>query len=267
MSAISLRLRMIDRTEISMRSREAMEPLTFACERAAPMTKRLTAKLLGLLALAVLALPLRAEEAPALDAETWRKSQALRSNQAMDAYPVRLQMRDVTYLVPRNYLEYLPPFGPVFRVTWPGLKPLTAETAKCFGSILQSRQAGCTSIRFSLSGSGLSTEQMFENYMKLFPDVHPRQSPLGYDIYDTGPENARNEVHKINRRNASATILYCHVFDNHGKKDATCGDDFSLKDNNTLHFFVSLDQIGFVPEIEDGMRELMENFREAGEQK
>lgn len=188
-----------------------------------------------------------------------------------DTTPVTVKVVSVTYRIPRNYLTLLEPAIPTLKLTWPGLKPLTEDTRKCFGSILQSEQAGCTSFNFLLLGSrgpgpggrALTNAEMFENFRKYTPTATARPGPFGYDIYDTGPDDARTEHY----RRANGDIFFrCMVSkDTDRQRGGVCDDSFRLDDMNHLQFFFRLPHIEHVPEIETSMRQIMARFVTGGD--
>ncbi len=197
--------------------------------------------------------------------EIKRKSAVFERRPSFDTTPVTVRVVDITYRIPRNYLVHLDPAIPTLKLTWPGLKPLTEETQKCFGSILQSQAAGCTSLEFHILGSrgpgpggrALTNAEMFENFKKYNPDTRRRDGPFGTDIYDTGPEEARIQQY---RKLDGDLFFNCMIFDNYGKRDAVCADMFRLDDLNHIQFRFRPPQIEHVPEIESGIRRLMTSF-------
>ena len=197
--------------------------------------------------------------------EIKRKSAVFEPQPSVDTTPVPVKVVDVTYQIPRNYLTHLDPAIPTLKLTWPGLKPLTEETRKCFGSILQSEAAGCTSFEFHLLGSrgpapggrAYTNAEMFENFMKGFENIVPRPGPFGTEIYDIGPEDARTEIY---RRSEGDIYFKCMPFDNRGKRSAICNDMFRLDDLNHIQFYFRPPQIEHIPEIEASIRRLMAGF-------
>lgn len=197
--------------------------------------------------------------------EISKKSQIFQPRPSLDTTPVTIKVVSVTYRIPRNYLIYMDEI-PALKVTWPGLKPLTEETRKCFGSILQSEQAGCTSFEFHLLGSrgpgaggrALTNAEKFENFLRHSPNVNPRPGPFGYDIYDTGPEEARTETY---RRTTGDIFFHCSFSGAEGRKrGGVCDDTFRLDDMNHMRFFFRLPQTEHIPEIEERMRQLLAGF-------
>ena len=177
--------------------------------------------------------------------EIKKQSSIFERRPSFDTTPVKVTVVDVTYQIPRNYLVYLDPAIPTLKLTWPGLKPLTPETQKCFGSILQSEAAGCTSLEFHILGSrgpgpggrALTNAERFHNFMKGFEHVRPRSGPVGTEIYDVGPENARIEIY---RKDEGDVYFDCMISDYRGKRGAVCNDLFVLDDKNGVQFFFVL---------------------------
>jgi hypothetical protein len=187
--------------------------------------------------------------------EIKRKSAIFEPQPSLDASPVTVKVVDVTYRIPRNYLISTGEI-PTLKLTWPGLKPLTEETRKCFGSILQSEQVGCTSITFHLLGSrgpapggrAFTNTEMFENFMRGF-DLKRKEGPFGYDLYELGPQDARIETY---RKTDGDIYFHC--------SSLVCSDMFRLYDMNHIQFHFRRQQIGHIAEIEAAMRQLMEQF-------
>jgi hypothetical protein len=102
--------------------------------------------------------------------------------------------------------------------------------------------------------------------MRLVPSeqkLSPRRSAYGYDVYDLGPENARQEIY----RNEDEDIFFiCKIFDNNGQRSAVCDDAVSLADGNSVWFFFRLNEISELRQFEAGIRQLMSQFQ-AGENK
>jgi hypothetical protein len=198
--------------------------------------------------------------------EIWRKSQVFEPRPSLDITPVTVRVVSVVYRIPRNYLTHLEPAIPTLKLTWPGLKPLTEETRKCFGSILQSEQAGCTSIDFRLMGSGgndprwraLTSRRRFENSIRGLEHLAPRHSPFGYVIYEMGPAEARTEFYW---RDEGQIYFRCSVSEEEERRlRGVCNDLFRLDDGNHIQFFFRRSLIEQIPEIEAGMRRLMASF-------
>jgi hypothetical protein len=152
-------------------------------------------------------------------------------------------------------------------VTIPGYKippflPQTEDIQDCFNSILKGEQAGCRSIEFSIQHPYTVTHrELLARSADGFRNKEPRKGPFGYDVYDIGPENARREVYTKEQDGASFLFDCMISYSDEGRRFGTCDDRFPLKDGNSVHFFFGLGQIGYIPEIESGIRDLMEKFR------
>jgi hypothetical protein len=202
--------------------------------------------------------------------EIKEKSAIFTPRPSFETSPVTVSVVDVVYQIPRNYLTHLEPAIPTLKVTWPGLKPLTEETQKCFGSILQGEEAGCTSIELRILGSrgpgprgrALTNGEMFQNFIKLNPSVRPRRGPLDFEIYDVGPEEARIETY---RRVDGDIYFHCLISgEADRKRGGVCNDGFRLDDLKHIQFFFPLPLIADVPEIEAGIRRLVASFVSRG---
>jgi hypothetical protein len=192
-------------------------------------------------------------------ADIWRKSQSLRPQPSMDTTPVSVKVGDISYKIPRNYIWNLHFDFPVLKVTYPGFRPLTAETRECFDS--KPRAApGCTALELNLR-LWLPNKPRFENLMKLVPSeqkASARRNVDGYAIYDLGPKNARQEIYRGEDDDVAFT---CKIFDNNGNRDGVCDDTVSLADGNAVWFFFRPSQTGDVRKIESGVRQLMSQFQ------
>jgi hypothetical protein len=119
--------------------------------------------------------------------EIWQKSQSLRSQPSTDTTPVLVENGTVTYRIPRNYIiRYI---GlPTLKVTYPGFKPLSEETRRCFDPKIPESQSGCTTIELRLSGGRGpdgrpdSNARMFSNFLKNTPNARPKDGPSGYKL-------------------------------------------------------------------------------------
>jgi hypothetical protein len=200
----------------------------------------------------------RADSVSDSAADIWRKSQSLRPQPSMDTKPVSVKVGDISYKIPRNYIWNLHFTFPVLKVTYPGFQPLTEETRGCFDP--KRAGPGCTTLELNLRLS-LPNNRRFDNLMKLVPSEQresSRRNVDGYEVYDLGPENARQEIY---RGDGDEIGFICKIFDNNGSRDGVCDDAVSLADGNAVWFFFCPHQIGEVRKIESGVRQLMSQFK------
>jgi len=202
--------------------------------------------------------------------QIWEQSQALRPRPSTDTTPVRVHVGSVDYQIPRNYLIS---FGSPeeLQVTYPGFKPLTEETGKCFTPNPHPEEAECSTVKFLLHTSrGLTRKEQFENARKLFRNQNPQVGPYGFDMYEIGPEEAHIEAYRkdlpdhivfVECMISYPVFVECMISYPRGKRDGFCDDWFQLDDKNTIHFFSPLRQLGNIEEIEDGIRRLMASFK------
>ena len=211
--------------------------------------------------------PASAEQFTPYD-EIRKKSQVFNSTPSFDTTPITVKVVDVVYSIPRNYLVLVEPAIPTLRVTFPGFKPLTEETRDCFDPKWQVNNPGkCISIQFLLLGSRgpgpkgheLTNSEKFANFKKHNAPARLRKGPFGYDIYETGPQEARGETY---RKEAGDIYFHCTFFgeQHRTKKVGSCNNMFRLDDMNHAQFFFRLAFIEHIPEIENGIRRLMAGF-------
>jgi hypothetical protein len=202
-------------------------------------------------------------------AEVWKKSQDLKDQQSFDTTPLEFNAFGVHYKVPRNYLS-IPPGNaslPItFRVTFPRFEPLTEKTKQCLTQPRADWPAGCIPVEFWLEGPPVGTDdQHFNSARKLFHSQVPKQGPAGFEMYETGPENARIET---DRKNTSThtLVIDCIIFSGYqGKRDAVCDSVSPLRNGNTLFLRLSLDQIPYAENIDEGIRTLIDSFTVKGD--
>jgi hypothetical protein len=197
--------------------------------------------------------------------DIWEKSQGLRPKWSLDSSPVLIDVFGVKYDIPRNFLVYLPgPLTfPTLKITIPGFSPLTEETRACF----EHRQANCEPLEITIGNGYVPGRVAFQRTSELFRNKELNKYPYGYDEYDIGPDNARGENYT---KENGADFIYFTCFVDETTQDwmdkSTCDDHFFYK-KTPLHFFIRRERIGLVPEIEAGVRHLMESFEVKGGEK
>jgi hypothetical protein len=197
--------------------------------------------------------------------DIWEKSQGLRPKPSSDTSPVLIDKLGAKYNIPRNFLVYLP--GALtyatLKITIPGFNPLTDETRACF----EHRQADCEPLEIAIGSGYVPGRIAFERMSDLFRNKEPNKYPYGYDEYDVGDDNGRTEHYT---KEIGANFIYFSCFVDKRTQDwsdkSTCTDHFFYK-KTPLRFFIRRERIGLIPEIEAGVRHLMESFEVKGGEK
>jgi hypothetical protein len=184
---------------------------------------------------------------------------------SVETYPLTVKMGSVVYHIPRNYFVYPNTDRGVFlRVTFPDFLPFTEGTRECLEVEYNSKQPGCTQIMVNLTRGGLSNLQIFKNVQKLFRNPLPRTGPFNYEVFDVGPDSARIEYY---RREDGTGMIFFHCFISiiREKRTGFCDDFVALEKSNSVRLRFDLSEIEHVPEVEAGIRKLMNGFRANGE--
>ncbi len=163
--------------------------------------------------------------------------------------------------MPGNHLRSI-----TFKVTFPGFGPLTEKTTQCLMQPRAYWPKGCMPVEFWLGGANGTDEEHFANARKLFHSQMPKQGPDGFEMYETGPDNARIETYR--KKTSTHTLLFnCLIFAGYqGNRDAVCGNyDSPLPNSNDLSYRLSLDEMPYAEKIDDGIRVLLESFTVKGD--
>jgi hypothetical protein len=195
--------------------------------------------------------------------------QTAKEKPSTDSTPVSFTIGDVPYQVPRNYLIQMERWsgGPQalvgFKVALPGFDPLTVANNSCMTVALLYRPPGCTPIEFRVIGGGgsaASDEAAFDNMRSLFLSPTPSKGPYGYDVYETGPADARIETY-VRRVSDHLLIFQCFLHKNDKTDErAVCGSHSRLADDNELEYYLYLDQLPYAEQVDRGIRNLISSF-------
>ncbi len=186
--------------------------------------------------------------------------------------PINFDIQGVHYRVPRNYVIYMDNWsgGPqtlvMFRVTFPGLAPLTAETQQCLEGPISLTGRQCARQDFFLTrGYPVSDEEGFRNFRSVFISQIPQQGPGGFEFYDTGPVTARIVTFR-KRVDGYWLIFNCnHVPGIDGAvsmtyEKAVCTRHSRLPNGNELGYHFYEGQVLVVEGWEEGLRTLIHSF-------
>jgi hypothetical protein len=179
------------------------------------------------------------------------------------------EARQIQYRVPRNYLVWMDDWngGPQtlvrLKVTFPGFEPLKLNTEHCMSLSPAFRPTTCTPIEFILRNGGAyepPDDVRFNNARDLFHSQQPRPGPYGFELYETGPPEARINTF---RKDASGHILaiHCFVHSKDGASMSVCHTESRLDSGNVLAYFLYSDQLGDAEQIDAGIRKLINDFQ------
>jgi len=179
------------------------------------------------------------------------------------------EKRQIIYRVPRNYVVWMEDWNGGaqtlirLKVTYPGVEPLTPETAQCLALSAALRPAPCTPVGFSLRGGGAyepPDDVRFNNARGLFHSQQPLPGPYGFELYETGPPEARINTY---RKSTPLHLLVINCFlPNAGPNHlAVCHSDSRLGSGNVLSYFLYSDQLKDAEEIDRGIRQLISRFQ------
>ncbi len=186
---------------------------------------------------------------------------------------VTFSIDKVIYKVPRNYIINMDDWsgGPqqlvVFRVTYPGFRPLDPSTRRCLEASVSFSGRECAPMDFIISrGYSVSDEKSFENRRDLFRSQVPKQlRSTGFEEYETGSDDAR--IVTFRKREGDHWLLFdCDHGVSFGTSNngpferAPCHLASRLPNGNELiyHFFEG--QLAVIADKDIGIRRLIHQF-------
>lgn len=176
----------------------------------------------------------------------------------MDTTPVDITIGTMHYRIPRNFVAST---GiAVLQAVFPGAKPMTPETATCFGKTKASRPPGCDVIEFALESSPMYvTDETFFRFRNDFHNQKPKKGPYGFDLYEIGPENSRIEAYRKVTPDG-AVVANCMISDNNGQRDAVCLTATHTRSGIYAVYRFNLDELSELEDIHNGLRDLIDSF-------
>jgi hypothetical protein len=185
------------------------------------------------------------------------------------------EVHEIQYRVPRNYIVWMDNWagGPQtlvrFKVTFPGFEPLTQTTLPCITLAPADHPQDCAPLEFSIRRGGGSSDppddQQFNNMRSAFHSQTPRSGPNGFEIFETGPADAR--INTYRKKTAEHTLIITCFMRPPGDSHApTCNNESRLATGNVLQYHIYGDQLKDASEIDTGLRRLAERgFHTKGE--
>jgi hypothetical protein len=179
------------------------------------------------------------------------------------------EKRLIRYRIPRNYLTWMDDWNGGaqtlvrLKVTFPGFEPLTRETEQCLSRSPAYRPAPCVPLEIILRGGDAHEppdEVRFNNARDLFHSQIPLRAPYGFELYETGPSEARINTY---RKKTPLHTLVIQCFLQSAKPDdlAVCGSQSRLESGNVLSYELYSDQLKDAAEIDSGIRRLIRGFQ------
>jgi len=176
--------------------------------------------------------------------------------------------RPVVYEVPRNFLVWMDNWtgGPQtlvkLKVAFPDFAPLTESSRTCLLSPPARRPSGCRPIEFMLRRGGADDppdELRFQNKRDLFLSQEPQRPEGGFDLFLTGPENARINTYRT-MAFGHLLIIDCMMDPEGTRASSVCGVQSRLESGNVLEYHIFADQLGDAEKIDKGIRQLIGRF-------
>jgi len=211
--------------------------------------------------------------------ETYKQLQAYNDRPSMDTTPIYFDMGTFKYKIPRNYIVNMSDWSMrsdsnlvTIRVTFPGFMPSTDKTKDCLAKTPPLYTPECEPITFWIQTRrldptvhNLSDDDHFNNARKLFHSQIPKQGPNGFEMYETGPDDARIETYR--KKTANHTLLIdCFIDHPNGKRSGICTNYGSLlPQGGWLDYRLYLGQIKDAEAIDNGIRKLINSFIVTGE--
>jgi hypothetical protein len=167
----------------------------------------------------------------------------------------------VRYRIPRNYLIAVNgSLLVVFKITYPGFKPLTKGTEACLSQAPADRPVGCTPVQFFLRAGGaydVPDEIAFQNARNFSRGPTPKMGPAGFELYEAGPEEARINTYRIDTK---MHTLMIQCFRNNDEPVGVCNTSSRLPTGNVLEYHLNEDQLKDAVAIDTGIRQLIAKF-------
>ncbi len=174
----------------------------------------------------------------------------------------------VRYRVPRNYLVWMDAWNGgaqtlvKLKVTFPGFQPLARETAPCLSLSPAFRPTTCTPLEFVLRNGGAyepPDDVRFNNARALFHSQNPLPAFDGFELYETGPPEARiNTYRKVTPQH---TLVITCLLQSSDQRMAVCRSVSRLESGVVLSYLLYSDQLQDVERIDTGIRQLIRSFQ------
>lgn len=196
-----------------------------------------------------------------------RQAQAWNDQLSTDTTPIAFSIGAIHYTVPRNYIVGMDNWsgGPQtlvrFKVAFPGFEPFTERNRACMTAAPLYGSPGCTGVEFFVRrGDGdVSDDERFSNARKHFHSQIPLRGPGGFELYETGPANARMNTYRM-KVNGHTWMIHCFLVPSLELQRAVCTSDSLLPNGDVLNFHLYGNQLELAEHIDAGFRHLIVSF-------
>jgi hypothetical protein len=185
---------------------------------------------------------------------------------SMDTTPIEFSVGNVRYRAPRNYIVNMenykggPQMSVSFELTVPGFEPFSDKTKDCMTKPLAYLPPGCFPVKFHIiSDVPVSDDEAFHNASKLFHSQAPKNAPYGFELYETGPDNARIETYR-KQANGHTLMIYCLVGNPQVTRDPVCNNTSRLKNQNGLEYDIYKSRLQYAEQIDGELRKFLDSF-------
>ena len=214
---------------------------------------------------------LSAQPAPDSFAAIRKQAQSWNDQPSPDTAPIDFTIGEVHYTVPRNYIVWMDNWngGPQtlvrFKVTFPGLEPLTAKNNTCMTAAPLIGSPECTPVEFWVrrSGGDVSDDEGFANVRSLFHSQTPLSGPDGFELYETGPADARINTYR-KKVSGHTLVIACFLGQPRELRKAVCENHSLLPNGDVLAYRLYGSQLELAGQIDAGFRRLTHSFTSSG---
>lgn len=232
------------------------------------VSRRIANGLIGVLAFAAIAV------CPAPASASGMSS--ILEHPSLETTLMTFEIAGVHYRIPRNYIVSMDNWagghqdGMVgLKIAFPSFQGITKDNQKCFAAPAGYMQNGCMPIRVLIAGGhGNSTAEGFRYDKHNFISQNPKKGPYGFELYEMGPEDARQEFYR--KAVSGHTIQFdCILYrpSNHPNKRGGCRTNARLNADASIWYSFYLDDLASAEKLDEGLRATVSSFIVSGDEK
>jgi hypothetical protein len=140
------------------------------------------------------------------------------------------------------------------RLDYPSLSPVDEHNKDCFF-----HKEACHLYDVVLLDSAMETAEIFSHMIGLFHKPNPQRGPYDLELYEVGPENARQEFYRkvVDGR---AIVFICAPFINSGRRDAVCHNVIRTRSGVTMSYYFSIFDLRDAVDVDIKLNNLVDSF-------